>query len=193
MKRFVLLGFIIFVVPVWMVSCHKDDCSVFVRDWTFSELKINMTDKVDGSTLINNATISTDSVYFRCHVLYQILSSNYKKENSKYALFACPPSTDIQHNSISNVIFGFFKGNKIDSSMSSSLNLVLKNYEEFDWSFEKKKFIDLMSMYSLTHDEIIVLGKFLNPHSSKSVQIIMLAIKENGDTLKALSQEIVLK
>ncbi len=188
MKRIALLGFIVFVLPILVVSCiNKCDQNKKVGQWTYDKMNIQVLDVFDYAPEITNDTIQTDSVYFRVNLEQKFAINSPYSNQSSYSAMACDPVFPNPTNPIKKLICGIGSFSNLDTSISSSL--IVKIYEQiFNW--QKDRDIILRNVSSSNN---ILLAKFLNPHNSKPIHIIMMAIKENGDTLKAVSKEIVLK
>lgn len=188
MKRIALLGFLVFVLPILVVSCiNKCDQNKKVGQWTYDKMNIQVLDVFDYAPEITNDTIQTDSVYFRINLEQKFATENLYYRQSGYSAMACEPLDPRPANPIKKLICGTGSFSNLDTAISSSLKI--KIYEQiFNW--QKDRDIILRNVSSSRN---ILLAKFSNPHNSKPIQIIMMAIKENGDTLKAVSKEIVLK
>lgn len=188
MKRITLLGFIVFVLPILVVSCiNKCDQNKKVGQWTYDKMNIQVLDVFDYAPEITNDTIQTDSVYFRVNLEEKVAINSPYSNQSSYSAMACDPVFPNPTNPIKKLICGTGSFSNLDTAISSSLKI--KIYEQiFNW--QKDRDIILRNVSSSRN---ILLAKFSNPHNSKPIQIIMMAIKENGDTLKTVSKEIVLK
>ncbi len=193
MKRIVLLGFIVFVVPVWMVSCNRfGGSSDFI--WTY-ELKsiLYKPDKLERYS--ENDTTVEDSVRFILG-LDRIEVAIFIKNSNSYSVMACQNEFPQQKNYVKSLGAGFVINQdlkNIDTSLMQSLRVC--NYQwkgcSKSWHIYKEELINNIKGDYNSGKEVYIKIPF--SHKNINLQVLTWAIKENGDTLRAISQSVFCK
>jgi len=193
MKRIALLGFIVFVVPVIFTAC--DSCSKTAREapqfWTYSKienrlLKQNMLDEYH-----ENDTIDIDTI--RVSMLFEQTNFSFyedKKSSDNYSAMACDFSPR-KKNPINFFIFNIAIDGDIknqDTTLLKSLEIDMY-YSKFNWLNNREAFLHYFNVVNPSY----LKANILSPHNSKYIQFVTWAIKENGDTLKAISPKVFCK
>ncbi len=194
MKRIALLGFIFFVVPVIFMACNP--CSQSLKDYpkyrTYSIIENQIFKPDSMKVYLENDTLFEDTIQLKIK-----LSSNYfslfqkQKHYNNYALMACDPAEPREKNSIKSFFFGL----AINGNIQNPDTVLLKSMElniygsGYKWQNEKDKFLENFN----SHEQQYFNLQFISPHNSSNIQFVTWAIKENGDTLKAVSQKVFCK
>jgi hypothetical protein len=191
MKRIALLGFIVFLVPVIFTAC--DPCSQSLKDYpkfrTYSKIENQIFKPVSMNVYLDNDTIVEDTILLKIEFTSNYFSSLKKPNYCKnYSLMACEPAEPRERNILKKFLFGL-----AINEDTQNLNKALLQSMEFNiygshyiWPKDEKNFLNYF-----VHQEQDYLGvSFPSPHNSKYIQFVTWAIKENGDTLKAISQKV---
>ncbi len=188
MKRIVIILFIIFVVPVWFVSCNR--CGGVSGYYTWDDTKVTITNASRELLLENNDTVSTDSLYFNFHLTAKEIAGIVIPKFHYYSSMACEASDPQQKNYITNLDFKIKYLSQLDTFIPL-IELRNKSNIYYEWPKDKRIIIS-----ELSHDDSNLEKlkcKLINPHNSKSAQIIITAIKLYGDTITTVSQNVFLK
>ena len=190
MKRIALVIIIIIVVPVWIVSCNPCGIKDYPKFRTYSKIE-NQIFKNDMTGFHHeNDTLMNDTIRGIIR-----LQSNYfsilEKQNGYncYSAIACEPAEPKEKNPIRNFLFGIAINGNInnqDTTLLKSLNLKINGYK---WPMEKDMFFTDFDREEFPY----IIFNIFSPHNSKDIQFVTWAIKENGDTLKAISQKVFCK
>ena len=191
MKRIALLFLIIFVVPVWIVSCRK--CGPFKESFfTYTKIENHLRKQNLIDPYGQNDTITEDTIRVSMVLRQDFVTNILKKSTSYgYSAWACSPPDPIAKNKITNLIFGLFlNGDTLNTNETLLNSLVLRiPLANYSWPNDKAQFF---SHFNIA-EPLRIDASFLSPHNSKYIQFVTWAIKENGDTLKAISQKVFCK
>jgi hypothetical protein len=193
MKRIALLGFIVFVVPVLVVSCNRcGDSLDFI--WTFN-LNTILFKPIKSERYLERDTITEDSIRLNLY-LDRIQVTNFMKNSSTYSAMACENYFPKQKNYITSIGVGFVYDENIksiDTALMQSLRVCDYQWKNcsINWHSYVGEFIKNIEGDYIQAKEVFI--KIPSSHNRKNIQVITWAIKENGDTLKALSQKVFCK
>lgn len=197
MKRIALLGFIIIGLPIiFTACCFCGGCDPSISHWTYSKIESKFVNQNTNETYHEGDTTYTDSI--KTNILFtseQLATISPPNMTSVYSAVACGKQEFEFHqkNKIQNFVFKLALDGDLqnaDTISSNLINLKLKS-QTFNWLTNRKVFMLNMQLVANRIDKLEV--SFPSPHNSKYIQFVTWAIKENGDTLKAISPKVFCK
>ena len=191
--RITLLIAIIFGLPLIFLACDPNLCGPFKASFfTYSKVENHLMKQNFIDPFEQNDTITEDTIRVNMDLRQDFVTNILRKVTScGYSAWACSPPEPRAKNKITNLIFGLFlNGDTLNANETMLNSLVLRiPLRNYSWPIDKEAFF---SHFNIANP-FGINGTFLSPHNSKYVQFVTWAIKENGDTLKAISQKVFCK
>lgn len=191
MKQIALLGFILVGLPILFTACDKcrPGKAYF---YTYSKIENHLVKQNFIDSYEQNDTVTEDTIRVRMHFEHDFIAKNEIQNTSNaYSVLACEPAEPKIKNKIQNLIFGLFLNSDTLNINSALLNSLVLRIPEANYNWPQNK--DAFFAHFNIAEPYRVNAFFLSPHNSKNIQFVTWAIKENGDTLKAISQKVFCK
>ncbi|MFM9945915.1 MAG: hypothetical protein ACKVQB_11875 [Bacteroidia bacterium] len=191
--RIALLISIIFGLPLIFLACDPNPCGPFKESFfTYSKVENHLMKQNFIDPYEKNDTTTEDTIRVNMVLRQDFVTRVFEKSTSYgYSALACSPPEPRAKNKITNLIFGLFlNGDTLNTNEAFLTSLVLRiPLANYQWPQNKDAFF---SHFNIAEPNSIT-ASFLSPQNSTYVQFVTWAIKENGDTLKAISQKIFCK